>query len=110
MVGRTRRARRTQGGSAPPEDDGEYNAEGANIRRKCASFYQRVEDNAFHLKRLSSVLRLENEHGVTDTDEVFHPRSIPICQPNAPVARGPTDCLRIVRAMNPNARLVQAYP
>jgi hypothetical protein len=48
-----------EGGSASPEDDGKQIAEGANTRRQSRNIYQRVADNAFHLK---------NEDCIPDTD------------------------------------------
>jgi hypothetical protein len=54
--------------------------------------------------------RLENEDGVADTDEVFHARGIPVRKANAAVTRGASDCLGIVRAVNPDAGLVQTHP
>ena len=57
----------------------------------------RVEDNAFHLK---------NNYCVAHAHQVFHPRGIPVCKTNATVTCGAANCLRIVRAVNANARFV----
>src|SRR4029453_4661869 len=50
--------------------------------------------------------RLEDEHGVSDAHDVFYACGVPICQSNAAMAGSPADGLRIVRAVNANARFV----
>src|SRR6266487_146914 len=93
--------RNSQGGSASPKTMRRPLAEGANTRRQKPYTCQRVADNAFHLK---------NEDCIADADEVFHPRGVPVCQANAAVTGGTANCLRIVRAVNADARLVQPHP
>src|SRR5438876_3606791 len=52
----------------------------------------------------------ENDDSIAYTHEVFHARSVPVRQPNAAVTCGAADCLWIVRAVNADARFVQAHP
>ena len=60
-------------------------------------FWQRLEDNAFHL---------ENEDRVPNADQVLHPRGVPVRETNATMTSGAADCLGIICAVNANARLV----
>src|SRR6266516_1074720 len=79
------------------EDDGRRVAEGANIRRQAALFWQRVEDNAFHLK---------NNHCIAHAYQILHARGVPVRESNASVTCGAANCLGVVRAVNANAWLV----
>src|SRR5262245_10571109 len=53
---------------------------------------------------------LENDYGVPDAYEVFYARGVPVGEANATMARGATDCLWIIRAVNADARFVQPHP
>src|SRR5213076_1821247 len=52
----------------------------------------------------------ENENSIPYTYEIFHARSIPVRQANAAVTGGAADGFGIVRAVNPDAGLVQTHP
>ncbi len=54
--------------------------------------------------------QLKNDHGIADAYEIFHASGVPVGQTNTAVACGAADRLRIVRAVNADARLVQAHP
>ena len=49
---------------------------------------------------------LEDRNRVTDADQLFHSRRIPIRRANATMARGPSDRLGIICAVNTDVRLV----
>jgi hypothetical protein len=52
----------------------------------------------------------KNDDRVAHADEVFDARSVPVGQADAAVAGGAADRLRIVRAVDADAGLVQAHP
>ena len=52
----------------------------------------------------------KNDDRVADADEVFDARGVPVGQADAAVASGTADGLRIVRAVDADAGLVQAHP
>src|SRR5436305_3824208 len=52
----------------------------------------------------------ENENSIPYTYEIFHARSIPVRQANATVTGSAADGFGIVRAVNPDAGLVQTHP
>src|SRR5438552_17440218 len=54
--------------------------------------------------------RSENKNGIPYTYEIFHARSIPVCQANAAVTGCAADGFGIVRAVNSDAGLVQSHP
>ena len=83
------------------EDDGICDGEVAIIRRQGRGIWQRVDDNAFHLK---------NNHGIPHAHEVFHARGVPVGEANATVARSAANCLGIIRAVNTDAGFVQTHP
>src|SRR4029434_3026469 len=60
--------------------------------------------------RQSAERFLENKDSIPYAYEVFHARSIPVCQANAAVTGGAPDGFGIVRAVNADARLVQTHP
>src|SRR3982074_1389606 len=47
---------------------------------------------------------LENNHCVSDAHEIFHARGVPVCEANTTVTCSPSYGLRIVRAVNADAR------
>ncbi len=49
---------------------------------------------------------LEDDHGVAEADEVFHSCGVPVCKTDATVTCRPADRLRIIRAVNADARFV----
>ena len=49
---------------------------------------------------------LEDDHRVADADEIFHSCGVPICEANATMTCRPADRLRIIRAVNADARFV----
>ena len=54
--------------------------------------------------------RLENDNCSPNAHEILHARSVPVGEANASVASSAANCLRIIRAVNTDARLVQAQP
>ena len=51
----------------------------------------------------------DSDH-VTDRDEIFDLRRVPVRGANATVTSSAPDRLRIIRAVNPDAGFVQAHP
>jgi hypothetical protein len=49
--------------------------------------------------------QLENGNDVANGDEFLHPRSVPVCRPNAAVTGGAADCFGLVRPVDPDMRL-----
>src|SRR4030095_16901685 len=60
--------------------------------------------------QLANAFHLENDHCISHAHEILHARGVPVGEANAPVARSAANCLRIIRAVNTDARLVQAHP
>src|SRR6266704_2779200 len=52
----------------------------------------------------------ENDYGIACADEVLDARGVPVRKSNATVTCGAANCFGIVRAVNADARFVQAHP
>ena len=52
----------------------------------------------------------EDRHRIPHRDQLSHARGVPIGSANAAMARGASDRLGIVRAVNADVRLVQSHP
>ena len=96
---RAKNFREIQGGSASPKTVLSWRALAPlHVAARGRRLHRRVEDNAFHLK---------DEHGIPHAHEVFHPRGVPVGEANAAVARSPSNCFRIIRAVNTDPGFVK---
>src|SRR6266481_3419902 len=55
-------------------------------------------------------MQSKNDHRISDAHQVLYSRGVPVCQTNATVTRSAANCLGIIRAVNADARFVQAHP
>ena len=47
----------------------------------------------------------KNGNDIADGHEFLHPRSVPVCRPDAAVTGSATDCFRLIRSVDANMRL-----
>src|SRR5436305_8271894 len=82
----------------------------ASDRDSARNILENLRRDAPNSARRHALPRSENDHGIANSDEIFHSGGVPVCQSDATVTRGATYGLWIIRPVNPNARSVQTHP
>src|SRR5205809_5877480 len=82
----------------------------ASDRDSARNILEDLRRDARNSARRHALPRSKNDHGIANSDEIFHSGGVPVCQSDATVTRGATYGLWIIRPVNPNARSVQTHP